>query len=156
MTIRFLALSSAFAASLLLSSCVSGPRDGGLSNETVGTIGGAATGAVIGGSIARNGPAGAVLGAAVGGLIGNRVGHNVDEDTRQRYWDAQNRALDEGSTEEWSNDGRGDHGRFAAGRPYYQGATLCRGYDSEAWIDGQGQTRSGRACRNPDGSWTQM
>lgn len=154
MRFRKFPISVLLAASVLLAGCQTDPYTGGLTNETTGTVGGAAVGAIIGSAIAKNDAAGALLGAAVGGVIGNRVGANMDEVSRRRYWDAQTRALEYGSTEEWSNDQRGDHGRVSAGRPYYQGGQTCRPYESEVWISGRSEAMRGTACRNPDGTWS--
>jgi surface antigen len=156
MRLRLLAATLVVTASSILAGCVSDPYTGGISNETAGTVGGAATGAIIGAAIAKNDAAGALLGAAIGGVIGNRIGANLDEESRRRYWDAQNRALEYGSSEEWENEERGDHGRIAAGRPYYQGQQMCRPYESTVWISGRGEQLTGTACRNADGTWSQI
>lgn len=155
MRLRFLAAALLVSASSILAGCVSDPYTGGITNETAGTVGGAATGAIIGATIAKNDVAGALLGAAVGGVIGNRIGANLDAESRQRYWSAQNRALEYGSDEEWANDERGDRGHISAGRPYYQGQRMCRPYQSTVWINGRGEQLNGTACRNPDGTWSQ-
>jgi surface antigen len=153
MRFRTLALSITLATSALSAGCQTDPYTGGLTNETTGTVGGAAVGAIAGAAIAKNDVAGALLGAAIGGVIGNRVGANMDEVSRRRYFDAQARAFETGSTEEWNNEERGDRGRVSAGREYYQGGQTCRPYESEVWISGRGETMRGTACRNPDGSW---
>lgn len=154
MRIRTLALSVLLSCSALLAGCQTDPYTGGATNETVGTVGGAAVGAIAGAAIAKNDVAGALLGAAIGGVIGNRVGANMDEVSRARYFDAQARAFDSGSTQEWYNEERGDRGRISAGREYYQGGRTCRPYDSEVYISGRGETMRGTACRNPDGTWS--
>ena len=154
MRLRVLAATLLVTASSLLAGCVSDPYAGGVSNETAGTVGGAATGAIIGAAIARNDAAGALLGAAIGGAVGNRIGASLDEESRRRYWDAQNRALEYGQSEDWSNEDRGDYGTIRPGRPYYQGQSMCRPYESTVWISGRGEQLTGTACRNPDGTWS--
>jgi surface antigen len=155
MRLRFLAAALLVSTSSILAGCVSDPYTGSVTNETAGTVGGAATGAIIGAAIAKNDVAGALLGAAVGGVIGNRIGANLDEESRQRYWNAQNRALEYGDATEWSNDERGDRGTITPGRSYYQGSAMCRPYTSTVWIAGRGEQMNGTACRNPDGTWSQ-
>lgn len=73
------------AAVLIVASLASCSSTGGASNETVGTIGGAAVGGVIGATVAKNDAAGAVVGAAIGGVIGNRIGHAQDVEERNVY-----------------------------------------------------------------------
>lgn len=153
---RLLASTFAIAASVFLAGCVSDPYTGSISNETAGTVGGAAAGAIIGATIAKNDAAGAIIGAAVGGLVGNRIGANLDEESRRRHWAAQNRALEYGSSEAWDNYERGDRGVITAGRPYYQGQRMCRPYESTVWISGRGEQLTGTACRNADGTWSQI
>jgi surface antigen len=156
MRFRSLSLSILLLTSALSTGCQSGSYTGSISNETVGTVGGAAVGAVVGTALAKNDAAGAILGAAIGGVVGNRIGANMDDATRVRYEEAQNRALEYGVPEEWENEERGDHGRVSAGRTYYQGSQTCRPFDSEVWISGRGEMLRGTACRDPDGTWSQI
>lgn len=154
MRFRPFALSILLATSALAAGCQTDPYTGGITNETAGTVGGAAVGAIAGAAIAKNDVAGAVIGAAIGGVIGNRIGANMDDVSRQRYFAAQSRAFETGAPQEWYNDERGDRGRVSAGREYYQSGQACRPYESEVWISGRGETMRGTACRNPDGSWS--
>jgi osmotically inducible lipoprotein OsmB len=50
----------------------------GSTNETVGTVGGAALGGVAGSAISGGSTLGTVGGAAVGGIIGHEVGERAD------------------------------------------------------------------------------
>lgn len=157
MRLRLYAATLVVTASTFLAGCVSDPSyTGSISNETAGTVGGVAAGAVIGATITKNDAAGAIIGAAVGGLVGNRIGANLDEETRRVYWDAQNQAFETGGRQEWHNEDRGDHGSITPGRPYYQGQRECRPYESTVWITGRGEQLNGTACRNPDGTWSQI
>lgn len=154
MRLRLLAATLVVTASSMLAGCTTNPYAGRISNDTTGTVGGAGAGAIPGAAIGENDAAGGISGAAVGGLVGNRIGASLDEETRQRYWNAQNRALEYGSSEEWHDDNHGDRGRITAGRPYFQGQRMCRPYESTVWITGHGEQLTGTACRNPDGTWS--
>lgn len=75
---RFLTLTAAAAVSLTLIGCE------GMNSQTSGTLGGAATGALVGGIAGNNisgisKEEGAIAGALVGGLIGNRMGAQQDQ-----------------------------------------------------------------------------
>lgn len=61
----------ALALALGLSAC-------GTTNETLGTVGGAAVGGLVGSAVSGGSTLGTVGGAAVGGVIGHEVGERAD------------------------------------------------------------------------------
>jgi osmotically inducible lipoprotein OsmB len=61
----------AIALTLGLTAC-------GSTNETIGTVGGAALGGAVGSTVTGGSTLGTVGGAAVGGVIGHEVGERVD------------------------------------------------------------------------------
>lgn len=62
----------ALASALGISGC-------GSRGETVGTVGGAALGGVVGSSVSGGSTIGTVGGAAAGGIIGHEVGQRYEE-----------------------------------------------------------------------------
>ena len=142
------------ALSLLLGACSgpSGPR------TSDGVFLGALTGALIGAG-ANRGPGGAIAGAVIGGLIGGAIGNALDGEDRRRAYDAEPRALEAegpGAPVSWRGV-RGAYGTIVAGPPYaYQTYQRCREYTHTVYVNGQPQTARGVACRNPDGTWTQV
>jgi len=40
--------------------------------------------------------------------------------------------------------------------PYRRGNADCRDFVHKVYIDGRPQSMRGTACRNPDGTWTQV
>ena len=50
-----------------------------MSNEGVGTVGGALAGGGIGAAVSHGNPAAIVGGAIVGGFVGNQVGQSMDD-----------------------------------------------------------------------------
>jgi osmotically inducible lipoprotein OsmB len=66
------AVALALAASAGLSACGSTP-------ETVGTVGGAAVGGVVGSELTGGSTLGTIGGAAAGGYIGNKAGERYNE-----------------------------------------------------------------------------
>lgn len=124
-------------------------------NQDVGTLFGAATGAVVGGALG-NGSLGAVAaGAVVGGFLGNALGSELDAADQRRAVDAQYRALEYGRTGapvEWRG-GRGRYGDVVAGSPYRVNDYNCRDYTHTIYIDGRPEVARGTACKQPDGTW---
>lgn len=131
-----------------------GPREN--TSTLVGALAGAAIGSQIGGGTsARVGAA--VAGAAIGGLIGNRIGAALDDEDRQRAYEAQLAALENGSPGApvgWRNPDSGRYGSIVPGPQYDRRGSRCRDYTHTIYIDGKPQTARGAACRNPDGTWT--
>lgn len=88
MKTRILSLTAAAITSIALVACE------GMNNQTTGTLGGAATGALVGGIAGNNisginKTEGAIAGALVGGLLGNTMGRQQDQinaiDARTNY-----------------------------------------------------------------------
>lgn len=142
------------ALSLSLGACSgdAGPR------TQDGIFLGALTGALIGAG-AHRGPGGVVAGALIGGLVGGAIGNALDEEDRRRAYEAELRALEAegpGAPVSWRGD-RGAYGTIVAGPPYaYQSFQRCREYTHTIYINGRPQTARGIACRNPDGTWSQV
>ena len=134
-----------------------GPR------ENTGTLLGAGGGALLGAAVAGGGPgsrlAGAAIGGVLGGLIGNRIGAALDDEDRQRAYEAQMSALEtgpSGAPVSWRNPDSGRYGTVVPGPAYVQNGHNCRSYTHTIYIDGTPQTARGTACRNPDGSWAPL
>ena len=134
-----------------------GPR------ENTGTLLGAGGGALLGAAVAGGGPgsrlAGAAIGGVLGGLIGNRIGAALDDEDRQRAYEAQMSALESGQSGapvSWRNPDSGRYGTVVPGPAYVDAGRNCRSYTHTIYIDGAPQTARGTACRNPDGSWTPL
>jgi surface antigen len=114
-------------------------------------------GAAVAGGGAGNRVAGAAIGGVLGGLIGNRIGAALDDEDKQRAYEAQIAALDHGQSGapvSWRNPDSGRYGTVVPGPQFQQGGRNCRSYTHTVYIDGQPQTTRGTACRNPDGTWT--
>jgi len=59
-----------------ITGCASDKRPSG---ETVGTVGGAVAGGVVGSAVTGGSTIGTIGGAVVGGVVGNEVGERYDE-----------------------------------------------------------------------------
>jgi surface antigen len=148
---------------LSIAACAGDPESGRGPKEGTGTLLGAGTGALIGASVAGGGTgnrvAGGVIGAALGAIIGNRIGAALDDEDKQRAYDAQLDALERGPSGapvSWRNPDSGRYGTVVPGPSYQDAGRNCRSYTHTIYIDGRPQTARGTACRNPDSTWTTL
>jgi surface antigen len=142
-------------ASLALTAC---QTDNWGSDQTVGTLGGAAAGGLIGsqfgkgsGQLATTG-----LGVLLGAWAGNEVGASMDQSDRMRNLQAENRAYNASVGQEvtWNNPASGDSGTIVPVHDgYANNGAYCREFQQTITIDGQQREGYGTACQQPDGSW---
>jgi surface antigen len=93
---------------------------------------------------------------ASAGMLGNGIGGGLDERDRQRAYDAELRALEQGEPGEpvgWRG-AAGRNGTVVPGASYETRGTRCRDYSHTIYVDGKPQTARATACRNPDGTWS--
>jgi len=150
---------SAILATSLLAGCAGSGGGSGITNEQGGTVLGALGGAAIG-AAASDGNWWAIgAGALVGGLVGNRVGNYLDERDRQQAYSTANYALDnnqDGQTATWSNPQNNTGGYTTPTDTYQTASGTCRTYQTGIEANGQSQSGTGTACRQPDGTWKLM
>jgi surface antigen len=129
--------------------------------ETVGTLGGAAAGGLIGSQIGSGSgrTAAIIAGVLIGGLIGNQIGKALDEQDREYARRASQQSLSyapTGSSSAWRNPESGNSGNFRPTTGAYAGPNgrRCRDYEHEITLrNGQRDIVRGQACQNQDGSW---
>jgi surface antigen len=144
-------------AVLPLAACgANGPNktDAGLA---VGAVAGGILGNQVGGGTGRI--AATAIGAVVGGIVGSEIGRSMDEQDRQLAQQAEYDALERGQSSQvrqWKNPDNGHYGEMVPSKPYTRGQTHCRDYTHKIFIDGQSQAMRGTACRNPDGTWSNV
>jgi surface antigen len=147
------ALGMALVASFGLGACSN--------KEESGTAIGAITGGIIGNQFGKGSGkvAATVAGAVIGGIVGNSIGKDLDardrELARQAEYDAWERGTP-GRPVRWRNPDNGRYGEIVAEGYYDRGGSRCRNFIHTVWIDGRRQQMRGTACRNPDGTWTQV
>ena len=123
----------------------------------VGAVAGGLLGSAVGGGNGRI--AAAIAGAAIGGIVGSEIGRSLDRVDR-KY--AQRAALDalengrSGEPTEWRNPDSGRHGTITPSYPYLRRKKNCRDYVHKIYIDGHQQALRGTACRNLDGTWSNI
>jgi surface antigen len=95
-------------------------------------------------------------GVANAGVLGNGIGMGLDDRDRQRAYDAEMKALEQGEPGEpvgWRG-AAGRYGTVVPGAAYEARGTRCRDYSHTIYMDSKPQTARASACRNPDGTWS--
>ena len=129
--------------------------------EEQGTAVGAVAGGLLGSAMGRgNGKiAGALVGAVAGGIVGSAIGRSMDNQDRILAQRAELDAFERGQSGRpvaWRNPENGRYGEVIPSQPYRRGGADCRDYTHKVYIDGQPQAMRGTACRNPDGTWSNV
>src|SRR6476661_8578249 len=108
---------------------------------------------------ANNQEGGTAIGAMVGGIIGNEIGRSLDQRDRELARQAEFDAWERGAPRQpvrWRNPDNGRYGEIIVEDYHYRSGAQCRDFVHRVWIDGRPQAMRGTACRNPDGTWTQV
>ena len=126
-----------------------------------GTAVGAVAGGLLGSAVGRgNGKiVGGLVGAVAGGIIGSEIGRSLDDRDRALARQAEMDALERGQSGRsytWRNPDNGRYGEVVPSQPYRRGPSDCRDYTHKVYIDGRPQAMRGTACRNPDGTWSNV
>jgi surface antigen len=123
----------------------------------VGAVAGGILGNQVGGGSGKI--AATAIGAVVGGIVGSEIGRTMDAQDRRYAQEAEFEALERGQSgvsRQWRNPDNGRYGEVVPSRPYKRGAVDCRDYTHKVFIDGRPQSMRGTACRNPDGTWSNV
>lgn len=126
--------------------------------QTVGALGGAALGGLLGSQFGSGSGQLAATGAGVfiGALIGSEIGRSMDEVDRMKADRAISRAQAAplGETVVWNNPESGNSGSVTPVRDGTSESGLyCREFQQTVTVGGRTETAYGTACRQPDGSW---
>ncbi len=143
------------AAAMLLAAC---ETDNMGNKETIGTLGGAAGGGLLGAQIGHgSGKLAAVAaGTLLGGFVGNEIGSSLDKADRIAAQQAESRAYTApiGQKITWNNPQSGNNGVIVPTRDGYdQAGSYCREFQQTITVGGKQQQGFGKACQQPDGSW---
>ena len=98
-------------------------------------------------------------GTVVGGIVGNEIGRSLDARDRQLARQAEYDAWEHGEPGRpvrWRNAENDRYGEVIPETRYRRGPRDCRDFVHKIYIDGRPQQMRGTACRNPDGTWTQV
>ena len=141
-----------------------GPKQ--TTGAAVGAVGGAVLGGLAGNALGGSGKNAIAIGtgAAIGGigalLLGSSAGASLDRADRlyaERSW-GRAMAAPVGEPIVWENPETGNRGQTVATRQGGHAASeqTCREYTSEIIVGGRRETMVGTACRNSDGTWTDV
>ena len=146
----------ATAAAMLLAGCQNMQDN---PKQTMGTVLGAGTGALIGSQIGggRGQLVGVALGTLAGAMIGSEIGKsldNADKAMSQRTAQASLETARTGQTTSWRNPDSGNSGTYTPTSTYRSAAGEdCREFEQTINVGGRTEKAMGRACRKPDGTW---
>lgn len=126
--------------------------------QTVGGLGGAALGGLLGAQFGSGSARAAYTGVGVliGALVGSEIGKSLDEADRRRANEAVVAAHDApiGETITWNNPESGNYGSVT---PVRDGTSssgdYCREFQQTIVVGGEERQGYGIACRQPDGTW---
>ena len=140
---------------ILTASCANQGRG---QKETIGGLGGAAAGGLLGAQFGSGTGKLVATGAGVliGALLGSEVGRSLDEADRVRANQAIKASYDApiGEQIEWNNPRSGNHGTVTPVRDGTSSSgAYCREYQQTVTVGGKTEQAYGTACRQPDGSW---
>jgi len=133
----------------------------GPNKADTGMVVGAVAGGLLGNQFGKGSGnvAATAIGAVVGGIVGSEIGRSMDEQDRMLAQQAEYDALERGqsgSARQWRNPDNGRYGEVVPSNPYKRGSLDCRDYTHKIYIDGKPQALKGTACRNPDGTWSNV
>ena len=146
----------ATAAAVILAGCQNMQDN---PKQTMGTVLGAGTGALIGSQIGsgRGQLVGVALGTLAGAMIGSEIGKsldNADKAISQRTAQTSLETARAGQTTSWRNPDSGHSGTYTPTSTYRSPAGQdCREFEQTITVDGRTERAMGRACRQPNGTW---
>ena len=126
--------------------------------QTVGAVGGAALGGLLGSQFGSGTGqlAATAAGAVLGGLLGSEIGRSLDEVDRMQMQRANQQATSApiGQSITWNNPDSGNYGTVTPTRDGTSSAgEYCREYQQTVTVGGRTETAYGVACRQSDGTW---
>lgn len=134
---------------LALAGCQTQPtqEQGGM---VVGGILGGVLGSQVGEGSGRT--VATVVGTMVGAMIGGTVGRSMDEQDRMKTSMALENVRT-GVPTQWRNPDTGNAYTVVPTSTYETAEGPCRDYTVDAVVNGKKERVTGKACRQPDGTW---
>ena len=127
--------------------------------QTMGTILGAGTGALIGSQIGggRGQMVAIAVGTLAGAMIGSEIGKSLDNADKAMSQRTAQTALETGRTGQatsWRNPDSGHSGTYTPTGTYRSPSGQdCREFEQTINVDGRTERAMGRACRQANGTW---
>jgi surface antigen len=139
--------------------CETGSNNELFSKQNIGTVAGAAGGAVLGSNVGKGkgNIAAIAAGTLLGGLAGNKIGASLDRADMTHYNRSSQQALETAQTNTpvtWRNPDSGNSGTITPTRTFQTSdGTYCREYTQKIVVQGKPAQGYGKACRQADGTW---
>jgi surface antigen len=124
--------------------------------QTVGSLGGAAAGGLLGSQIGGGSGqlAATAVGTLVGALAGGKLGGYLQGNDQRTATEAEQTAVSQGEPIQWSSPETGNRGTIEPTRTYQdQTGQTCREYQHTVYVGGRAEQARGNACQQPDGTW---
>jgi len=153
---RTTGIALAAAAAVLLAGCQNMQDN---PKQTMGTILGAGTGALIGSQIGsgRGQMVGIAVGTLAGAMLGSEIGKSLDNADKAMSQRTAQTSLENnrtGQTSSWRNPDSGNTGTYTPTSTYRSASGQdCREFEQTITVEGRTERAMGRACRQPNGSW---
>ena len=152
----FRSILAAIVVALSVAGCAQ--QGGPGTKQTVGALGGAALGGLLGAQFGSGTGqlAATAAGVVLGGLIGSEIGRSMDEVDRMRMDQANRQAQSApiGQSIAWNNPNTGNSGQVVATRDgTASNGQYCREFQQTVTVGGRTETAYGVACRQADGTW---
>ena len=144
-------------ATFLTSGCVTDMQNN--PKQTLGKVFGAGLGALAGSQIGsgKGQLASVAIGALAGAWMGGEIGKSLDAADKAFMNRTTQESLEyskSGTTSSWRNPDSGNSGTVKPSRSYQKASgEVCRTFEQTIYVSGKEETATGRACRNPDGTW---
>ena len=153
---RLKSVLAAALIALITAACAQNGQYG--TKQTIGALGGAAAGGLLGAQFGsgKGQLAATAAGVLIGALIGSEIGRSMDDVDRMKAERAYNQAATApiGQTIAWDNPNTGNSGTVMAVREGTKNTgEYCREFQQTVVIGGRQEDAYGIACRRPDGSW---
>ncbi|MBN4051648.1 glycine zipper 2TM domain-containing protein [Parvibaculum lavamentivorans] len=152
-------VTAALIAVLILPNSAKAGCDPMSTEGVIGGIAGAALGGFLGSKIGSgSGRTVATIGGALaGGLLGNQAVTNLTCQDQRAVYDTTQSTLEQypsGRAATWNNPDSGNWGTVTPTQTYVNArGQNCRQFEQIIYIDGNPETGTGVACRQPNGSW---
>lgn len=153
---RTTGIALATAAAVLLAGCQNMQDN---PKQTMGTILGAGTGALIGSQIGsgRGQMVGIAVGTLAGAMLGSEIGKSLDNADKAMSQRTAQTSLENnrtGQTSSWRNPDSGNTGTYTPTSTYRSASGQdCREFEQTITVEGRTERAMGRACRQANGSW---
>ncbi len=127
--------------------------------QVFGTLIGGGLGALVGSQIGggKGQLAAVALGTLGGAFLGSEIGNSLDRADRLHAERNSRNALEHsrtGTTSSWRNPDSGYSGTFTPTRTFRSASGQdCREFQTTVTVGGREEDATGRACRQPDGTW---